>query len=123
MRRSSAYRLFLTKNSEYHVRGNVCHGVRDRRTGEWFEAHAALGRPLAGAYSDRSGNVRGAPIPMVGEPLIFFVDGNPVETSTVLTIEEREHLRAGGGDAASTPARLVSRAHRRRRISRRNTSI
>jgi hypothetical protein len=30
------HRIFVTRNSEYHVRRNVCVGVRDRRSGEWL---------------------------------------------------------------------------------------
>ena len=42
MRRPSAYRVFLTRSSEYHVRGRVCLGVKDRRTGAWTLGHPAL---------------------------------------------------------------------------------
>ena len=45
MRRPSSYRVFLTRRSEYHVRGHVCFGVKDRRTG-WSEGD--VNRVLAG---------------------------------------------------------------------------
>ena len=67
MRRLSAYRVFLTHQSEYHIRGHVCFGVRSRRTGDWFAQHWALSRPLATAYADDHGRLRGLRLPAIGE--------------------------------------------------------
>ena len=36
------HRMFVTRNTEYHLRSDQCVGVRDRKTGEWFRHHAAL---------------------------------------------------------------------------------
>lgn len=36
------HRMFVTRNTEYHLRADECVGVRDRQTGEWFRDHAAL---------------------------------------------------------------------------------
>ncbi|MBL4689315.1 MAG: hypothetical protein JKY37_32280 [Nannocystaceae bacterium] len=36
------HRMFVTRNTEYHLRSDECVGVRDRQTGEWFRDHAAL---------------------------------------------------------------------------------
>ena len=36
------HRMFVTKNTEYHLRSDECVGVRDRKTGEWSRTHAAL---------------------------------------------------------------------------------
>ena len=36
------HRMFVTRNTEYHLRSDECVGVRDRETGEWFRDHAAL---------------------------------------------------------------------------------
>lgn len=92
MRRLSAYRVFLTLRSEYHIRGHVCFGVRSRRTGTWFAQHWALSRPLATAYADDNGRLRGLQLPAIGEPLRFQVEGETLETSPVLGVENREHL-------------------------------
>jgi hypothetical protein len=81
MRRPSAYRVFLTRKSEYHVRGNVCFGVRDRRTGSWRSDHWALGCQLTSLG-----------VPAVSEPLCFLVGEAPHYTSVVISIEEREQL-------------------------------
>ena len=96
MRRSSAYRVFLTRKSEYHVRSHVCFGVRDRRTGSWRSEHWALGRPLAGSIADSRGAVCSLGMPAVSEPLCFMVDDEPHYTSAVLSIEEREQLELPG---------------------------
>ena len=92
MRRPSAYRVFLTRKSEYHVRSLSCFGVRDRRTGEWLPTHWALGVQLADAVPDARGDMCSLRQPMVGEPLYFLVDGRPHNTSPVMAIEEREQI-------------------------------
>ena len=93
MRRLSAYRVFLTHQSEYHIRGHICFGVRSRRTGNWFSQHWALSRPLASAYADDHGRLRGLQFPAIGEPLRFKVDGEMLETTPVLGVENREHIQ------------------------------
>jgi hypothetical protein len=103
------YQVFLTRNSEYHVQGYVCVGVRDRRTGQWFLEHPALSRPLAGAVLS-TGQVAPLHVPNLGESLEFFLDrldGEPLRTSPVLNIEERD-LRAGERTIRRTPLRPVA---------------
>lgn len=92
MRRPSAYRVFLTRKSEYHVRSHVCFGVRDRRTGQWQTSHWALGLRLASSIPDSRGKMCSLGVPIVGEALCFLVDGEPHYTSPVIAIEQREHL-------------------------------
>ncbi|EDM76906.1 hypothetical protein PPSIR1_37494 [Plesiocystis pacifica SIR-1] len=36
------HRVFFTRHTEYHLRGDECVGVRERSTGEWLADHAAL---------------------------------------------------------------------------------
>jgi hypothetical protein len=108
MQPALVYQVFLTRNSEYHVRGYVCVGVRDRRTGRWFLEHPALSRPLAGAVLS-TGQVAPLHVPNLGESLEFLLDrrdGEPLRTSPVLNIEERD-VRAGER-AIRTPLRPVS---------------
>jgi len=96
MRRLSAYRVFLTRNSEYHVRGHVCFGVRDRRNGEWPSRHWALGQHLASAFPDHTGKMCSLGSPVVGEPLWFAAEAGPHCTSVLLAIEEREYCELPG---------------------------
>lgn len=36
------HRVFFTRHTEYHLRGDECVGVRDRDSGTWMTDHAAL---------------------------------------------------------------------------------
>ena len=70
------HRVFMTRNTEYHFRDELCVAVRDRRTGEWLPGHLALRRPLFGSIRFF---MNGALMPSPGEPKIgealFFGDG------------------------------------------------
>jgi hypothetical protein len=70
------HRVFMTRNTEYHFRDQLCVAVRDRRTGEWLPGHLALRRPLFGSIRFF---MNGALMPSPGEPKIgealFFGDG------------------------------------------------
>ena len=111
MRRLSAYRVFLTQHSEYHIRGHVCFGVRSRRTGYWIAHHWALSRALASSYADDHGRLRGLHLPAIGEPLSFVVEGELLETTPVLGVESREHIElaplAACGPLPAAPASKV----------------
>lgn len=119
MRRTSAYRVFLTRNSEYHVRGHVCIGVRDRRSGDWLKDHPALSRPLAHTVVDSSGRLSSPHLPSLGDPLEFDVAGTPLRTSPVLDIEEREALQAPSSRPLRVPMSPLSRnPYRAPRVTR-----
>jgi hypothetical protein len=111
MRRLSSYRVFLTRQSEYHVRGHVCFGVRDRRSGRWLESHWALRARLASAFPDAQGNMCSIASPAIGEPLWFAVDGVLHHTSPVISVEEREHLALREGMGRLSPALRAELAH------------
>lgn len=104
MRSADAYRVFLTRNSEYHVQSHVCVGVRDRRTGRWLEDHPALRRALLSAVAANGGGLQALYSPCLGERLEFDVDGAALRTSAVLDIEER--------NAQGTLPRPMTRARR-----------
>lgn len=89
MRSANTYRVFLTRNSEYHVQSHVCVRVRDRRTGRWLADHPALRRPLASAVA-ADGCLQALYTPCLGEPLEFDIDGKSLRTTAVLDIEERD---------------------------------
>ena len=106
MRRLSGYRVFVTLRSEYHVRGHLCFGVRNRRTGQWHPEHWSLGKPLATAFTDGRGRLCSLSLPAIGEPLRFLVNDEVLETSAVLSVEEREAFAMAGplgGRFARTP--------------------
>jgi hypothetical protein len=82
----------VTRNSEYHVRRNVCVGVRDRRTGDWLSGHVALRSTVSGGlkFHDNGAISASEGLPTVGESLFFIAAGRDLITSPVLTIERPE---------------------------------
>jgi len=107
MRRPSAYRVYLTRNSEYHVRGLTCFGVRDRRTASFLDDHWALGQRLEGTFADSTGHIRTYSLPVVGESLRFRVQGQLRQTSAILAVEERVGLEVD--PLGRTPAHALMR--------------
>lgn len=83
------HKVFVTRNTEYHVRRNLCVGVRDRRSGEWLRAHLALRCQLSGSLRfSHDGGVEPRPgNPSVGESLFFQAAGRDLVTSTVVSVE------------------------------------
>jgi hypothetical protein len=90
-------RVFLTKNTEYHFRGELCVAVRDRRSRRWLPSHLAIGRRLSGGVHFHK---NGAAVPVVdgpgvGEALYFGDEGRELITSAVCALERasREVVR------------------------------
>jgi hypothetical protein len=99
------------------VRGHVCIGVRDRRTGHWLAQHPAISRPLSQSVMDVEGRLRSLGLPSLGDFLEFDVEGCPLRTSPVLDIEEREALEPRQTQR-SGPSPLSRHPHRSPRITR-----
>jgi len=82
-------RVFVTKNTEYHFKGDLCVAVRDRRSKKWLPSHLAIGRRLSGGvHFHRNGTAM--PVveaPAVGEALYFADDGRELITSAVCGLE------------------------------------
>ena len=82
-------RVFVTKNTEYHFRGERCVAVRDRRSGRWLPSHLAIGRRLSGGVHFHP-NGTAVPVcdkPTLGEALYFADDGRELITSAVCGLE------------------------------------
>ena len=47
--------LYVTQNTEYHLRNDRCVGVRDLWTGRWKQEHPAVGKRLFGRYRPAGG--------------------------------------------------------------------
>lgn len=86
------HKIFVTRNTEYHVRQDQCVGVRDRRTGEWLKAHLALSSRMAGSlrFSRDGGVLPNTERPKVGESLFFQASGRDLVTSAVLAVQRPE---------------------------------
>ena len=82
--------MFVTKNTEYHLRHDLCVAVRDRYSNVWLEGHLAVGRKLTGAV--KAPGVGTEPIPSsaepsVGDALYFSDDRRQLVTSTLCAVE------------------------------------
>lgn len=70
--------MFVTRNTEYHLRFDECVGVRDRETGQWQRHHAAL--RLRAVRLPSMGNESH----WVGQRIQFWGMGTDVLTSPVV---------------------------------------
>lgn len=88
------HRVYVTRNTEYHVREDQCVGVRDRRSGEWMRSHLALRSRVTGAIRfNRQGGVCPHPgQPKVGDSLFFQASGRDLVTSSILAVERPEKV-------------------------------
>jgi len=81
-------KLFVTLNTEYHVHGDRCVAVRDRRSGAWHGEHSALGGRLLGAFSRcGQGGFNPEHQPGKGHHLVFIRDRRDVVTSPLEGVE------------------------------------
>ncbi len=83
------HKLFVTRNTEYHVRRDTCVAVRDRRTGRWLRGHLALRSRVAGGlrFTRDGGIVATEQMPSVGDALFFHGPGRDLVTSPVVSVE------------------------------------
>lgn len=83
------HKVFVTRNTEYHVRKNMCVGVRDRKTGRWMHGHLAYRSSVAGGLLFvQGGGVRATDaLPGIGESLFFSREGRDLVTSQILSVE------------------------------------
>ncbi|MCS6798525.1 MAG: hypothetical protein NZ898_08340 [Myxococcota bacterium] len=83
------HKVFVTRNTEYHVRRETCVAVRDRRTGQWLRGHLALRSKVTGAirFTSDGGIVPNTGSPTVGDSLFLQVGGRDLVTSAIVSIE------------------------------------
>jgi len=86
------HKVFVTRNTEYHVRRDVCVAVRDRKSGSWMRGHLATGTRVSGGLKFmKNGGIRpNEGIPVLGESLFFCAAGRDLVTSPVVSIERPE---------------------------------
>lgn len=85
------HKVFVTKNTEYHVCKNVCVAVRDRRTGRWIEGHMALSRALEGSLQyTPHGVVPNPGQPAIGDAVYFRTGERDLITSRLQSIDRPE---------------------------------
>lgn len=83
------HKVFVTRNTEYHVRQDTCVAVRDRRSGEWLRSHLALKNKIHGGirFARNGGVVPNPGAPRIGESLFFHAAGRDLVTSPILSVE------------------------------------
>ena len=82
------HQVYLTRNTEYHVRRDRCVAVRDRQSGQWMRSHIAIdGIVQGGLRFSLKGAISAGRKPLVGHSLYFDKEGQDVITSPVLEIE------------------------------------
>lgn len=83
------HKVFVTRNTEYHVRQRTCVAVLDRQTGEWLSGHFALERAVAGSirFYERGSMTASPALPRVGDSLYFEASGRDLLTSSVVSVE------------------------------------
>ena len=88
------HRVLVTRNTEYHCRDGVCVAVRDRRTRQFVEPHAALGKHVSGGLRfNQNGGIESASAStelQPGEQICFSgdkSDDRSVITSPLSAIE------------------------------------
>lgn len=83
------HQVFITRNTEYHVRRRRCVGVKDRRSGDWMRGHLAVDSEVSGGLRFlASGAITPTEdMPAIGESLFFCAKGRDLVTSPVVSIE------------------------------------
>ena len=94
------HKVFVTRNTEYHVRQRTCVGVLDRISGTWIRNHFAVDRAVAGSirFYDRGGMSASPALPRVGDSLYFEADGRDLLTSSVVSVERPSRAQVGAYD-------------------------
>lgn len=92
------HRMYVTRNTEYHFRGQTCVAVRDRKTGRFLKSHLAMARTLSGGvkYQSNGTAVPSCAPPQVGEALYFGEEGRELVTSLCSSIERPERRVVAG---------------------------
>lgn len=85
------HKVYVTRNTEYHVRKDVCVAVRDRRSGRWIDGHMALRRKLEGSLRyGRDGIMPNVGDPQIGDAIYFRSDERDLITSKLESVERPE---------------------------------
>lgn len=95
------HRVYVTRNTEYHLRGATCVAVRDRKTGRFLQSHLAVQRTLSGGVKyQANGTAIPSGEPAVGEALYFANEGRELVTSLCSSIERPERVVVNAYPAA-----------------------
>lgn len=81
--------MFVTKNTEYHMKDNICVGIRKLKNGLWIKNGKAIKARLIGSIRSVDDIIMAKGTePAVGEPLLFINDdGEDIVTTTLSEIK------------------------------------
>jgi hypothetical protein len=82
-------KVFVTRNTEYHMKSSTCVAIRDRKSGDWQKNHFALLQEVCGSILfENCGSIKVTPgLPKVGESMYFDIGRCDLITSEVVSIE------------------------------------
>ena len=78
--------LYVTQNTEYHLKDDRCVGVRDLWTGRWKQGHPAVGKRLFGAVAPSTDGLEPITHPEVNSMLWFDNGDSDIFTSRLTSI-------------------------------------
>jgi hypothetical protein len=82
------HKVYVTRNTEYHVRAGLCVAVKDLRDNTWHREHPALGRELEGALRYLgTGVIPVLDAPRIGDAIYFRRGERDLVTSRVQRID------------------------------------
>lgn len=80
------YQVIQTRNSMYHLQGEHCVGVQERRSGRWLRKHPLLGQRLRGIIDYAHSGLVPHAAAKIGGKLWFVVDGQDVLSSEITAL-------------------------------------
>jgi hypothetical protein len=91
------HKMYVTRNTEYHLRDDICVGIRKKSSGAWLKRAKALKAKLIGSVKSihEIATGKGA-TPQVGESLLFINDEGEDIVTTMLDAIARPPKEAVG---------------------------
>jgi hypothetical protein len=99
------HKVFITRNTEYHFRDEICVAVRDRQAKRFRAAHIALHLKLQGAVKigQNGGAMPDSDGPRVGAAIYFTRDDDAVGEHQIVTSRVERIERPAKQDVLQYP--------------------
>ena len=99
------HRVFVTRNTEYHIRDGVCVAVRDRKSRAFRAAHIALNLKVEGGVRiyPNGAMIPNIENPDVGDAIFFTMVGPEGDTRQIVTSRLEKVDRPPKTDVALYP--------------------
>jgi hypothetical protein len=98
--------VYVTRNTEYHLRDGVCVAVRDRQTRTFRPAHLAINLRVEGGVRlfPNGAAIPNIPNPQVGDALFFSQDLSPTSPRQIVTSRIEKIDRPSKQDVLGYPS-------------------